>query len=175
MNDLQSFDNLVFIDNDKPVTTSEIVAVYFDKKHHHVMRDIRAISDQVGEDFAKSNFGFCYKISHLQNNKRIGYYKISRDGLMLLAMGYNGSKAMQMKLAYINAFNNMHDALLKRHNSLQAQYNKAWLEYELASSKASDAGRALNILGKQIKPACKQQIDNIFDQMQPALKFDAVA
>ncbi len=65
----------------------------------------------------------------------------------------------------------MYEVLQSRHNSLQAQYNRAWLEYELASHKASEAGRALAIIGKQIKPACKQQIDDIFNQMQPQLEL----
>ncbi len=90
---------------------------------------------------------------------------------MYLCMGYTGEKAAEIKESYIEAFNKMYEALQTRHNSLQAQYNKAWLEYELASAKASEAGRALSILGKKIKPACKQQLEDIHRQIQPNLEL----
>jgi len=38
-------------------------------------------------------------------------YLITRDGFMLLAMGFTGKKAMQFKLAYIEAFNQMEQEL----------------------------------------------------------------
>ncbi|MPM83829.1 hypothetical protein SDC9_130898 [bioreactor metagenome] len=34
-------------------------------------------------------------------------YRMTRDGFTLLAMGFTGKKALQFKLAYIDAFNRM--------------------------------------------------------------------
>ena len=42
----------------RPCTTSLAVAEHFGKKHHHVMRDIRKIADELPEDLRASNFGF---------------------------------------------------------------------------------------------------------------------
>lgn len=41
-------------------------------------------------------------------------YYITRDGFTLLAMGFTGKKAMQFKIAYINAFNEMEEMLQKQ-------------------------------------------------------------
>ncbi len=38
-------------------------------------------------------------------------YIVFFDGFMLLVMGYTGKKALQMKLAYIEAFNAMREKL----------------------------------------------------------------
>lgn len=40
-------------------------------------------------------------------NKRLPMYLMNRDGFTLLAMGFTGSKAMEWKLKYIQAFNAM--------------------------------------------------------------------
>ena len=161
---------LVFISNEEVQTNSEIIAVYFGKRHSDVLRDIRNLD--CSDIFRERNFALTSKIAVYGTVERENpYYKLTKDGFMFLCMGYTGEKAAEIKERYIDAFNKMHDALLDRQNNLQSQYNRAWLDYELASAKASDAGRALNILGKQVKPACKQQIDDIFKQMQPSLEY----
>lgn len=38
-------------------------------------------------------------------------YLMNRDGFSLLAMGFTGAKALEFKLAYINAFNEMEEKL----------------------------------------------------------------
>lgn len=38
-------------------------------------------------------------------------YELTRDGFTLLAMGFTGKKALEFKLAYINQFNKMEQAL----------------------------------------------------------------
>lgn len=43
---------------------------------------------------------------------------------------------------------------------------------KLASAKASKAGRVLAILGKQIKPAYKLEIEKILHEINPQLEFD---
>lgn len=44
-------------------------------------------------------------------NREQSEYLMTKDGFMLLVMGYTGEKAMQIKIAYINAFNAMAEAL----------------------------------------------------------------
>ena len=60
-----------------------------------------------------------------QNGQTYPMYLMNRDGFTLLAMGFTGKKALQFKLAYIDAFNTM-EAELNRIN-LNKQ-NAQWLE-----------------------------------------------
>lgn len=91
------------------VVTSLDVAETFEKEHYHVMEDIRAIQSKINSpEFSGLFLEDSYAAS---NGKRNPMYYMSRDGFTLLAMGYNGEKAMQFKLAYIRQFNAMEKTL----------------------------------------------------------------
>lgn len=95
-------DELVIMHDKQVVTTSLVLAEVFEKKHQHVLRDIDALKDvsNFGQMFFESNEPDSYG-----RNRRI--YFMNRDGFTLIAMGYTGSKAMEFKLKYIEAFNQM--------------------------------------------------------------------
>ena len=93
----------------RAVVSSRDVARVFEKEHKHVMEAIRRLG--CSEEFAGSNFRLgSYKDS--QNQERPEYI-MTRDGFVILAMGFTGEKAMQFKEAYIAAFNAMEKALLE--------------------------------------------------------------
>jgi len=95
------------------VATSRAVANMFGKQHKNVLRDVEKIMGEIGKlkseltYFIQSN----YKTSQ---NKKEPQYLMTRDGFTLLVMGFNGKKAMQFKIAYINRFNEMEQALQAR-------------------------------------------------------------
>lgn len=101
---------IVFEKDGQALTTSREVADYFGKNHAHILRDIRATLEQLnetpeGREFNQSNFGL---VEYLDSKgERRPAYTLTRDGFTLLAMGFTGAKAMQFKVAYINAFNRM--------------------------------------------------------------------
>lgn len=97
-------EDLVIMNNNQAVTTSLVLAEVFEKKHQHVLRDIDALKDvsNFGQMFFESNEPDSYG-----RNRRI--YFMNRDGFTLIAMGYTGSKAMEFKLKYIDAFNRMEE------------------------------------------------------------------
>lgn len=89
------------------VCTSLDVAETFEKRHDHVLRDIRELG--CSEEFRLSNFG---ESSYLnEQNKAQPMFIMTRDGFTLLVMGYTGSLAMKFKEAYIKQFNAMEIAL----------------------------------------------------------------
>lgn len=92
-------------------TTSQQVAQHFGKRHADVIRAIRAL--QVPAEFTERNFASV--IVEYQNGKggtqKAPAYRITRDGFTLLAMGFTGKEAMQWKIAYLNAFNQMETML----------------------------------------------------------------
>ena len=101
---------LVVIQNRQAVTTSLQVAESFEKRHDHILRDIEALKKDVpnfGEMFHESETPDSYK------RMRKTYY-MNRDGFTLLAMGFNGKKALEFKLKYIQAFNQMEQTLLEQ-------------------------------------------------------------
>ncbi len=51
-------------------------------------------------------------------------YNMNRDGFSLLAMGFTGKKALEWKLKYMNAFNEM-ERLLKERQSVQWQQTRS--------------------------------------------------
>ena len=85
------------------VVSSLDVAETFEKRHDHVIRDIREL--ECSDEFRLSNFGESSYMNS-QNKKQPMYY-VTRDGFTLLAMGYTGEKAMKFKEAYIKQFNAM--------------------------------------------------------------------
>lgn len=97
------------------ITTSLKIAEKFGKEHAHVLRDIRDL--ECSDKFRESNFGFSsYKSSQ---GKTLPMYEVTRDGFIILAMGYTGKEAMKFKEDYINAFNAMENELKRIYTERQ--------------------------------------------------------
>lgn len=93
-----------------PVTTSRAVAEQFGKNHKEVLRAIENTITQLketeeGRTFNERNFA-PISLRDAKNREKPAYL-LTRDGFTLLAMGFTGAKAVQFKVAYINAFNRM--------------------------------------------------------------------
>ncbi|MDT7015266.1 Rha family transcriptional regulator [Levilactobacillus namurensis] len=97
--------DLVIMKDKQAVTSSLQVAQTFGKRHDHVTRDIEELIAQSGspklgnEMFATGTYE--------NRGKQYPMYYMNRDGFTLLAMGFTGDKALQFKLQYIDAFNEM--------------------------------------------------------------------
>ena len=88
------------------VVTSRQVAEDFEKMHKHILESIRNLVDEnsaVKSMFIESQFE--------HRGKMYPEYLLTRDGFTLLVMGFTGSKALQWKLKYIEAFNKMEQEL----------------------------------------------------------------
>lgn len=96
--------NLVIMKDQQAVTSSLQVAETFGKEHRNVLQSIDEIS-RVAENSADLFYEDTY--THPQNKQQYRVIYMNRDGFTLLAMGFTGKKAMQFKLQYINAFNEM--------------------------------------------------------------------
>jgi Rha family phage regulatory protein len=97
----------------KAVTTSRKVAEIFEKEHKNILQAIRNL--EIPSDYRELNFQpSVYEQPNPSGGKPIQQpeYLITRDGFTILAMGFTGKKAMQFKIAYIEAFNAM-EAQLK--------------------------------------------------------------
>jgi Rha family phage regulatory protein len=107
------FEQFVQINHSEPVTTSEFVAKAFGKEHKNVLARIEEIRTQVPDFFGKLNF----KPTEKQRKNNLGFilkdkgYELTKNGFMLLVMGFTGKEAMAIKIAYINAFDTMAERL----------------------------------------------------------------
>lgn len=105
--------------NGVPTTTSRDVASYFGKRHDNVMRDVSSLLYHLAggtkgllkSEDTPSRFFSEEKTLDPQNGQTYPIYRMTKDGFTLLAMGYTGRKALQFKLAYIEAFNRMEQQL----------------------------------------------------------------
>lgn len=108
---------LVYLQNDEAVCSSVDVAEMFEKKHKNVLKNIDNIVAQ--NSATEKMFHFSTRVAGDNQEHRICY--MNRDGFSLLAMGFNGKKALEWKLKYINAFNTMESILREKST-------EAWLE-----------------------------------------------
>lgn len=92
--------------NDQAVTSSLLVAEKFGKEHKHVLDSIRKLIEGCAEISADPIFEETTYVNE-QNGQVYPMFLMNRDGFSLLVMGFNGKKAMQFKLDYINEFNKM--------------------------------------------------------------------
>lgn len=107
----------VILSNGNLTTTSLNVSLVFEKQHNDVLRKIDNLTKEVPQDFNERNFTLV-SYTDAKGEKR-PMYTLTRDAFTLLAMGFTGKKAMQFKLAYIDAFNRM-EAELKKQQEQQA-------------------------------------------------------
>ena len=108
---------LVFIENNKPVTDSLTVAESFDKAHDKVLRDIRELG--CSEEFRLANFGESTYIN--AQRRRMPRVVMTEQGFTMLAMGYTGPKAMEFKERYISEFHRMRETLTQTAPALDSK------------------------------------------------------
>lgn len=92
------------------VTTSRNIAEVFGKEHYNVLKDVKSLIEEAPDkNFTAVNF---YVSEYTDSTgRKLPEYLLTRDGTMLLVMGYNGTKALELKTAYIKCFNEMEQRL----------------------------------------------------------------
>lgn len=93
-------------------TNSRTVAEVFEKEHRNVLATIDDILAKQ-PDRCALNFQRTSATVKMPNGgaREVRAYEMDRDGFTLLAMGFTGEKALDWKLAYIEAFNRMEATL----------------------------------------------------------------
>ncbi|WP_431060884.1 Rha family transcriptional regulator [Weissella paramesenteroides] len=102
-------EQLVELQNGVATTTSLQVAEAFDKRHDTVLRDVKSQIKEVGSTDLWSEF--FKKDTYKVRGREYPMYRMNKDGFTLLVMSYTGTKATEFKVRYIQAFNEMEEAL----------------------------------------------------------------
>lgn len=174
-------EELVTIRKEEVVCNSLQVAEKFKKRHDNVLRAIEGIlkNEETQEMFTLSSY------TDGQNKQVYRMYIMNRNGFSLLAMGFTGKKALEWKLKYIKAFNEM-EKQLKEKQSIhwqqtrlaakntrkleteeikelvqyaQAQGSKSAEKYYLALSKL--ANKTVGLCGGQREQASITQLNTL--------------
>ena len=157
---------LVSFNNGQITTTSKSVADHFCKQHRQILDIIRKIvSNQ--PDFGRANF--CASSYKTSQNKDLECFDMTRDGFSLVAMGLNGDKALEWKIKYINAFNQM-EKMLSGEDSVMRQFDKAIKLMEEDKAIASGCGKGLQAW-KDIRKDHIAKIEDLRSKAQLLLNF----
>lgn len=110
-------DIVLSMQSGEPVASSRQIAENFEKNHNHVLRDIDSLKKDV------SNFGqmFFETTAPDSYGREQRAYLMNRDGFTLLAMGFTGKAALEWKLKYIAAFNEMEKKLTEQPQLTRSQ------------------------------------------------------
>lgn len=108
---------LVYLKNDEAVCDSLQVAEKFKKEHRNVLQSVDSL---IAENSAVKAM---FKTAHYraENGQTYRKFYMNRDGFSLLAMGFTGKKALEWKLQYISAFNQME-------NLIKEKSTETWVE-----------------------------------------------
>lgn len=92
-------------ENGQAITSSLLVAQKFEKNHRDVLESIRELLRTAENSALLSMF---VESTYLTvQNKEMPMFIMNRDGFNLLTMGFTGTKALNYKLEFIEAFNKM--------------------------------------------------------------------
>ena len=122
------------------VVSSREVARNFEKEHKDVLESIRNL---IAENSAVKNIIIESEYVN-SRGRRYPEFLLTRDGFSLLVMGFTGKKALEWKLKYIKAFNEMEEAL-KQISGLLSEEQKLQLAIFQAKTPEEAAMAAANL------------------------------
>ena len=103
-------DIILSVKNNEPVASSRQIAESFGKAHRHVLEAIESILEGMPK-IRQTPMFYKTEYTHEQNGQTYPMYLMNRDGFSLLVMGFTGKSALEWKLKYITAFNEMEKQL----------------------------------------------------------------
>ena len=168
--------------NEIPAVTSLQVAEHFRKNHKDVLRDIRVTIEKCSHEFNERNFA-PVEYTDAKGEKR-PMYVLSKDGFMMVAMGYTTPEAMAIKESYIARFNEMEERLRNSIPGLPNFQNpalaaRAWAEqYErrqIAETQRDEAIRTKAwINDKKTATAAVRKVNALEDELGRGKRYKAV-
>lgn len=162
-------------ESDQPLTNSLLVAEVFCKEHKHVREAIKKLLTTAENSTVRQMFSESTYLN--EQNKEQPMFIMNQDGFTLLAMGFNGKKAMEFKLKYIEAFNKMKMEIEKSKPSLPTTYLEALKS--LVASEEQKEQLAIENRKQQERIAIitseKAKLDNRITEMEPkATYYDTI-
>jgi Rha family phage regulatory protein len=174
-------DIILSAQNGQAVVSSLDIAEKFEKRHNHVMRDIKNIMKNLPKNEDTPMF-FKTEYVHPQNGQTYPIYLINQNGFTLLIMSFNKSaKAMEWKLKYIQAFNKMEKKLTTPEpKPPELALSKALVMAQSIIAKEQKRSKQLEKENAKLKPAAEYAHnmllnDETLTMTQIALNFGMTA
>ena len=136
----------VLMVNGLVLTTSLAVAAHFEKRHDHVISDIRAYVDrQTNREFVNKHFIPDSYIN--ERGKTYESYRLTEQAFALISFGFTGAKAEAWQIAYVEAFTAMKAHITDKAASAAAEQSAKYLEQsELLRLQLSLAEKNLQVV-----------------------------
>ncbi|PLR40728.1 Rha family transcriptional regulator [Chimaeribacter californicus] len=164
-----NFHDMVMPSGDRVVTTSLKVAEYFGKAHKNVLRAIKRLEGECSPDFSRLNFE---PVEYLDRKGEMRLmYSITKDGWMMLVMGFTGKAATAIKESYISAFNWMTTRLIQRQAMGEELQHRFAIKETRSKLKGTIGSRLMNERKKE-KRVLAVEHDHIMQIAQPGLLFN---
>lgn len=149
--------------NGQAITNSLLVAETFGKHHYHVIDSIKSLlhSHEKSCQFYESA---TYEDGSGKKNRM---YLMNRDGFTLLAMGFNGKKALDFKIKYIEAFNRMEQQLRQgTAYSIENLSRKQILQMALEAEEEKERMAARLAFAENRNSALQASVENLLPRLE---------
>lgn len=160
------------------VVTSRQVATDFEKRHADVIEKIEELIKTENSVMTKMFIESSYKAG---TGKRYKEYLLTRDGFSLLVMGFTGSKALEWKLKYIEAFNQMEQAIKNPYAHLSKELQAIFtldIEQQRIKSDVKELKEGMPLFNVECKElqalVRKKGIEILGGKVTPAYKDNSI-
>ncbi|WP_164087169.1 Rha family transcriptional regulator [Stenotrophomonas maltophilia] len=137
---IDSIQDMVMLADGQPMTDSLKVAPYFGKRHGDVLRAYDRL--ECDSDFNQRNFASVTYLDAKGEARRV--VQMTKDGFMLLVMGFTGREATKVKIAFIAAFNRMAEFIRTQASGAMERWNVAYVEYRQEREHVSNCAKDMN-------------------------------
>lgn len=161
MYDVTKAEHLVRVEGNRLITDSRGVGRNFHKQHKNVLRVYDNL--ECSAEFGRLNFEPTEYID--SQGKVCRMVKMTKDGFMLLVMGFTGSIAMVYKEAYIAAFNEMAEYVTTHRQSLWDQKHSLIVKESDSKARATHGARLMLDRKREVSKF-KQQHDELDQKIQ---------
>lgn len=166
-----AIDLTVFIkqDGNDLLTDTRAVALAFGKQHAHVMRTIKAklsSARPVIAENAHSNFGAGFYVD--ANGQRRPMYRMTAKGLTALALGFSGEDAEEVRIRFVDAFEELARSLESRDSSITQLLHDHAKRASVSEAKAT-LGSLLMHDRKREKGPLEDELARLKEASQPTL------
>lgn len=156
-------DEITLVLNGQVITTDLLIAKAFKRPPSSIRRAIKHLN--CSDEFRANNFAQTSYID--QQGKTQPSYQITKDGFVLLVMGFTGKQAIDFKIKYIEAFN-----MMERHiNNAYQQFNAVCKHFNQRKDGVSDSAKDM-VSWKHEKLILEKILIELKDELQLSLLFD---
>lgn len=158
---------LVFVEDGRPTTDSLRLADRFKKTHRMVLRAYDNL--KCSPEFNQRNYAPIEYVDKRGRKQRA--IAMTKDGFVMLAMGFTGKESTQFKEDYIAQFNAMHESLAAQASTEQGLWlqMQALIAREIESQVRASFGSRLMLNRKKEIPPLKTERELLEQAIQPSL------